>query len=62
MRSQFQNFGRLSGAKACTKSLGPLFEFDADPLDIDSLFLPVPRDALDPNMGEIAAKAAVALD
>jgi hypothetical protein len=51
---------RLGGGGAI--SLGSLLEFNPNALDIDGLFLPVPRDAFHPDMGEVAAKTAVALD
>jgi hypothetical protein len=53
---------RLRLGRGGAKTLGPLLEFDADALDVDRLFVAVPGDALDADVGEVAAKAAVALD
>ena len=40
---------------------GPLLEFDADAFAIDGFAMPVPGEAFDPHLRDIAAEAAVAI-
>ncbi len=42
--------------------LGPLLELDADAFAVDGLFVPVPGEALDADLRDVAAEAAVALE
>jgi len=45
-----------------THGLGALLELDADAFAVDSTFMPVPGEALDADLGDVAAEAAVALE
>ena len=42
--------------------VGALLELDADAFAIDRLLVPVPGESLDPDLGDVAAEAAVAVD
>ena len=47
---------------AAPASLGPLLELDADALAVDRVLVAIPGEALDPDLGDVAAEAAVAFE
>ena len=51
---------RLRLGQRGAHGLGALFEFDADALAVDRAFVPVPGEALDADLRDVAAEAAVA--
>ena len=46
----------------CAGRLRPLLELDADALGILGLFVAIPGEALDPDLGDVAAEAAVTFE
>ena len=46
----------------CARRLRPFFELDADALGVLGLFVAIPGEALDPDLGDVAAEAAIAFE